>query len=213
MTSSNDIRRDVYLVDDDSMIRRSLSFYLSTVGYGSRAFVCGPDFLADLPSLTPGCVILDIRMPDMDGLQVIREMGEYRATFPVIFMTGHGDVAAAVRAMRYGAYDFLEKPYEEAALLQTLDQASAWLDQSSDARSEQMVADAAIQGLTPRESDVLSALATGAANKEIAYRLDISVRTVEMHRARMMRHLGAKSLADALRLFHTHQQARVRDAG
>ena len=201
--------RSVYVVDDDSMIRRSLSFYLSTIGYSARPFICGADFLTELPALSPGCVILDIRMPDKDGLQVINEMGHYRGSFPVIFMTGHGDVAAAVRAMRFGAYDFLEKPYEEEALLRTLEEAWASLDQNRDVRGKQIIADAAIQSLTTREYEVLSGLASGAANKEIAYRLDISVRTVEMHRARMMRHLGTRSLAEALRLFHMHQQGQA----
>lgn len=194
-------QRSVYVVDDDSMIRRSLVFYLGTVGYRARPFLNGSDFLDEAPSLAPGCVVLDIRMPEMDGIQVLQSLHGRLDELPVIVMTGHGDVATAVAAMKYGATDFIEKPYDEELLLATLERCFAHLDRSSAAARERADARAAIEQLTPREREVLDALADGLPNKTIAQRLDLSVRTVEMHRARMMERLDVNSLGDALRLF------------
>jgi two-component system response regulator FixJ len=193
-------KRHVYVVDDDSMIRRSLVFYLSTMGYDARPYVGGSDFLDDAPTLAPGCVVLDVRMPELDGLQVLQALGPRLAQFSVIVMTGHGDVATAVAAMKLGATDFIEKPYAEEPLLATLERCFAQLNEQSAALRERDEARAALARLSPREREVLDGLISGLPNKLIAQQLDLSVRTVEMHRARMMERLDVKSIGDALRL-------------
>jgi two-component system, LuxR family, response regulator FixJ len=195
-------RRVIYVVDDDHMIRQSLDFFLSTAGYHPRQFSSGIDFLGAVPKLPPGCVVLDIRMPDMDGLQVMREMADMLDRYPVIVMTGHGDIATAVTAMQLGAFDFLEKPYEEAVLIQAIEGAFDRLDRDKTALEERSRSRAAIESLTLRERDVLNGLAAGHPNKVIAEMLGLSVRTVEMHRASMMHRLGIRTLGDALRIYH-----------
>jgi two-component system response regulator FixJ len=190
----------VYIVDDDDEVRNSTGFCLSSSGYEPHLSDCGLAFLDALPTLMPGCVMLDIRMPDIDGLQVIELMGERIAQFPVIFMTGHGDVATAVRAMKLGAVDFLEKPYEEPALTAAVERAFAALDLQVVADDLHTDACRRLKTLTRREGDVLLGLASGLQNKVLAYKLGLSVRTVEMHRSNMMTRLAVKSLPEALRL-------------
>jgi two-component system response regulator FixJ len=192
--------RNVYVVDDDSMIRRSLVFYLSTLEFAVRPFAGGQDFLDAMTTLAPGCVILDIRMPELDGLQVLQAMEPQLAQFPTIVMTGHGDVATAVTAMKLGATDFIEKPYAEEPLLATLERCLVLLDEHRVETQERDEARAALDRLSPRERDVLEGLRNGLSNKAIAQRLNLSVRTVEMHRANMMDRLSVRSIGDALRL-------------
>jgi two-component system, LuxR family, response regulator FixJ len=195
--------RPVYVVDDDHMFRKSLVFYLSTQGYAVRPFSGGVEFLAEAGSLPPGCVVLDLRMPDMDGLQVLREMADLLEQLPVVFMTGHGEIATAVTAMREGAFDFLEKPCEEDRLLEAIAGAFAQLDRDKTVADERRRARKTLDSLTMREQDVLNRLARGQSNKIIAEMLSLSVRTVEMHRASMMHRLGVRTLSDALRIYHT----------
>ncbi len=194
------LTRQVYVIDDDSMVRGSTAYFLAAAGHGARMFRSGQEFLDALPELAPGCVLLDVRLPGIDGLQVLEAMHDRLAQFPVIVMTGHGDVATAVRAMKLGASDFHEKPFDEAALLKTLARLFAGLDKQVEADDHQAAAQARLALLTRRETDVLRGLAAGLPNKVLAYELGLSVRTVEMHRANMMARLGVRSLPEALRL-------------
>lgn len=194
------LTRQVYVVDDDAMVRSSTAYFLAASGHAARMWRSGQEFLDELPVLSPGCVLLDVRLPGVDGLQVLEAMHDRLAQFPVIVMTGHGDVATAVRAMKLGASDFHEKPFDEAALLDTLARLFAALDKQVEADDHQAAAQARLALLTKRELDVLRGLAAGLPNKLLAYELGLSVRTVEMHRANMMTRLGVRSLPEALRL-------------
>jgi two-component system response regulator FixJ len=193
----------IYVVDDDDAIRRSLSFMLRTSGHAVRLFASGLEFMKEAATLPPGCVLLDVRMPDMDGLEVQRELRARGITLPVVIMTGHGDVDMAVAAMKAGASDFIEKPFEKVALLACIEAAKtlSLAERGAMARAEE--ARARLNILTDRERDVLDGLVQGLPNKSIAYDLGISPRTVEIHRANLMQKLEAKSLAEALRIaFH-----------
>ena len=193
----------IYVVDDDEAIRRSLSFQLKTSGYAVRLFEGGTAFLKEAAGLEPGCVLLDVRMPDIDGLEVQRELRARGVMLPVVIMTGHGDIDMAVAAMKAGASDFIEKPFEKAALLGCVEAARrvAVAERGAGARAED--ARARLNVLTDRERDVLDGLVQGLPNKTIAFDLGISPRTVEIHRANLMQKLEVKSLAEALRIaFH-----------
>ncbi len=192
--------RNVYVVDDDDAIRRSVSFMLRTSGYSVRVYAAGTAFLREAKTVAPGCVLLDVRMPEMDGLEVQRRLTERGVDLPVVVLTGHGDVAIAVEAMKGGAIDFIEKPFEKAQLIAALDIAFARLSVRDAAHASQEDARVRIAALTPREQDVLRGLVRGHPNKTIGYDLGISPRTVEVHRANLMTKLGVHSLSDALRL-------------
>lgn len=195
-----DAKRFVHLVDDDEAIRRSASFMLRSAGFLVKTYASGTEFLGALRDLTDGCVLLDVRMPQIDGLEVQRILTMRGAMLPVVVMTGHGDVGVAVQAMKAGAVDFLEKPFEKAALIAALDEGFARLDRTARDTSRREDAKARLQVLTPREIEVLQELVRGHPNKTIAYDLDISVRTVEVHRANVMTKLGVASLSEALRI-------------
>ncbi len=192
--------RLVHLVDDDAAIRRSVSFALKTSGYRVQVYESGSEFLKAAPKLKTGCILLDIRMPGMDGLEVQEALKAKGVTLPVIIMTGHGDVSLAVRAMKAGALDFIEKPFPKAVLLAAIEQGIGSLEHSAAMREQAGEAAVKLQSLTPREREVLDGLARGLPNKSIAYDLGISPRTVEIHRANVMSKLGAKSLSEALRI-------------
>jgi len=197
---SDDQLRMVHLVDDDEAIRRSVGFMLKTSGFQVRAYESGIEFLKSASSLEPGCVLLDIRMPGMDGLEVLAALRAKGVSLPVIIMTGHGDVSLAVQAMKAGALDFIEKPFEKAILVSAIDHGVERLKRSAadvDGADEAAVK---LQALTPREREVLDGLARGLPNKTIAYDLGISPRTVEIHRANLMTKLGVRSLSEALRI-------------
>jgi two-component system response regulator FixJ len=194
------LSKHVYVVDDDSMVRSSTGYFLDSSGYAARMWDSGQAFLDDMAGLSPGCVLLDVRMPQIDGLQVIELMHDRLAQLPVIIMTGHGDIATAVHAMKLGASDFHEKPFDEATLIETLDRLFAALDKQVEADDQRADAAQRLKQLTKREVDILQGLAEGLPNKVLAYRLGLSVRTVEMHRSNMMIHLGVRSLPEALRL-------------
>ncbi|NCP11056.1 MAG: response regulator transcription factor [Sphingomonadales bacterium] len=199
--------RCIYIVDDDAAVRRSLKFLLDTERLPSRAFESGDEFLKEAGSLPPGCVLLDIRMPGRDGLEVQGIMKQRGLTFPVIVVTGHGDIGLAVRAMKAGAVDFLEKPYRREDLLAALGHACDRLDDGERAKRKAAEARLLLNALTPREREVMDGLANGHPNKTIAYDLGISPRTVEVHRANLMEKLGAHSLSDALRIAFAAEQA------
>ena len=192
--------RTVYVVDDDRDVRRSISFMLGASGFQSRPFGSGADLLDSLAELQPGCVLLDIRMPEMDGFQVMSALSERQIEWPAIVMTGHGEVPVAVRAMKLGAVDFLEKPFEEGVLVGSLDRAFQLLKDRGEKAGRKREAQERVGVLTAREHEVLRGLMAGMPNKLLARRLDISLRTIEMHRANMMDRLAVGSLAEALTL-------------
>jgi two-component system response regulator FixJ len=192
--------RLIHVVDDDDSVRRSVSFMLKTSGHLVRSYSSGTELLKEARKLEPGCILLDIRMPGMDGLEVQQELQSLGVNLPVIIMTGHGDVPLSVRAMKAGAIDFIEKPFEKAVLLSAVEDAFSSIARSDSGRERARNAAVRLQVLTPRERDVLDGLSKGLPNKTIAYDLGISPRTVEIHRANLMSKLEVRSLSEALRL-------------
>jgi two-component system response regulator FixJ len=189
----------VHVVDDDAGVRRSLERLLDAAGFRTILYESPLAFLQVAPGLASGCVLLDIRMPGMDGLELQARLLALGISLPVIVMTGQGDVQSAVRAMKAGAVDFIEKPYDDEVLLNAIGGALARAGAPN--RDRQTVEAARrIAALSPREREVLDALLAGRPNKVIAFDLGISVRTVEVHRARMMDRLGTRQLAEAIRL-------------
>ncbi len=195
-----DILRTVHIVDDDEAIRQSVGFLLRKAGYAVETYPAGTQFLKSVTRETRGCVLLDVRMPDLDGLEVQARLAQSGIALPVIMLTGHGDVTLAVRAIKAGAIEFLEKPFERSALLAAIETALAHAARSD--RNHLAAADALIRiaALTHRERDVLDGMVLGRPNKLIAYHLDIATRTVEVHRANLMEKLAARSLSDVLRI-------------
>jgi two-component system response regulator FixJ len=193
-------RKLVHIVDDEEAIRRSASFMLKTSGYAVETWASGVAFLKEIRHVSEGCILLDVRMPEMDGLEVQQALLERGVTLPVIVLTGHADVSIAVRAMKAGAVDFLEKPFEKAVLLASIEAAFARMAAAGGAAARAAEAEVVLAILTPREREVLEGLAQGLPNKTIAYDLGISPRTVEVHRANLMAKLDVRSLSDALRL-------------
>lgn len=192
--------RTVHLVDDDESIRRSVSFMLRTSGYLVKTFASGVEFLAEMKAIAPGCILLDVQMPEVNGLEVQKRLREQGILFPVIVMTAHGDVAVSVQAMKAGAVDFIEKPFEKAVLLGAIEDGFARLEQTDRRHARAEEARIRLDVLTPRELDVMKGLVRGHPNKTIGYDLDISPRTVEIHRANLMTKLGVASLSEALRI-------------
>ena len=190
----------VYLVDDDDSVRRSVGFMLKTSGLKVESFTSGVEFLKEARKLEPGAILLDIRMPGMDGLEVQAALNERGVTFPVIVMTGHGDVEVAVRAMKGGAVDFIEKPFDKAVVLEALDEAFERIGRGGKQSGRREEAQLKLNGLTPRERDVLEGLVIGYPNKTIGYDLGISARTVEIHRANLMKKLEVNNISDLLRI-------------
>jgi two-component system response regulator FixJ len=194
------VEKLVHIVDDDDSVRRSAAFMLKHAGYRVESHVSGVAFLKEAKSAERGCVLLDVRMPEMDGLQVQQEMAAHGIDMPVVILTGHGDIALAVKAMRDGAVNFIEKPYEKEELLRAIEEAYARLDRSHDRDMKAGEAKIRLASLTGRERDVLNGLVAGYPNKTIAYDLGISPRTVEIYRANMMEKLRVRSLSEALRI-------------
>ena len=193
-------KRRVYLVDDDEAVRDSLSLLLEAKGYDARGFASAVEFLAAAPSLPIGCLVADIRMPEMDGLELQQRLIERNLEFPLVMITGHGDVPLAVRAMKAGAIDFIQKPFASEAILSSLGVACQRLTGSDPADPMKAAATSKLALLSPRERQVLEGLLAGLPNKSIAYDLAISPRTVEVHRARVMDKMGARSLSELVRL-------------
>lgn len=190
----------VYIVDDDMLVGSAISIWLSSSGYNPITFESADLFLAALPTLPPGCVLLDLQMPGIDGLGVLERARASLKSHPVIMLTGHGYVDLAVSAMKLGATDFIEKPCHLPLLLKALKLAFETLEGQPLPEAVQDDVVSAVRTLSPRETDVLHGLMDGLSNKELARRLDLSPRTIEMHRANMMKRLGARSLSDALRI-------------
>jgi two-component system response regulator FixJ len=190
----------VHLIDDDEAVRQSVAFLLTTSGFAVRVYESATAFLDALPSLQPGCVVTDVRMPGMDGLALQRELANRGVGFPVIVITGHADVPLAVEAMKSGAVDFIEKPFNDNSLLSAIRVAIAQHGRNARRDDEIAAIKAKLGSLSPREREVLDGLVAGLPNKTIAYDLKISARTVEVHRANLMTRMGAHSVADLVRM-------------
>jgi two-component system, LuxR family, response regulator FixJ len=197
----------VHIVDDDDAVRRSVAFMLKHANYRVENHVSGVAFLKAAKNAERGAVLLDIRMPEIDGLQVQQAMIERGIDMPVVILTGHGDIGTAVQAMRAGAVNFIEKPYEKADLLDALDEAFARLERGREREMHATEAQVRLASLTGRERDVLNGLVQGYPNKTIAYDLGISPRTVEIYRANMMEKLRVRSLSEALRIAFVAEDA------
>ncbi|WP_084421340.1 response regulator transcription factor [Henriciella litoralis] len=193
----------IHLVDDDEAVRHSASFMLRLAGYRVQTHKDGVSFLDDVEKLEEGCILLDVQMPKMSGLAVQKELNARGIGMPVVVLTGHGDVSVAVQAMKAGAVNFVEKPYEKQVLLKALEEAFAQLESQSRGAMHKADAEKRLAHLTPRETDVLEGLVEGLTNKAIANSLNISPRTVEIHRANMMEKLAVDSLSSALRIAFT----------
>ena len=192
----------VYVVDDDLSVQRVLERTLTSAGWRVRMYESGPAFLDAFDPDRPGCLILDLRMPRMNGLTVQEKLMAMGSTLPIIFLTAFGDVPTAVQAMQAGAVDFLEKPFSNQQLLRLVEQA---LEQDARLRAQRQrraEREARLAHLTPREREVLDLIVAGDTNKEIAAQLGIGLRTVEMHRQQVMRKLGARSAVDLMHLLY-----------
>lgn len=197
------VRHPVYVVHADAALRGSLRLLLSHAGHRPVAFAQGAAFLSEAAQLEAGCVLLDLHMDGLDGLAVQRRLRARGIIFPIIFVTGHGDVPTAVAAMKQGAIDFLAAPFAQDALLRAIDRAMARLDDEARLHALRDEAIVQLNALTPREREVFRELARGLPNKSIAHDLGISPRTVEIHRANLMQKLNVRSFPEALRLAFT----------
>ena len=193
-------RRKVYVIDDAEAMRDSLNFLLSSANFNVTLYQSAQNFIDSVSSLDFGCVVSDVRMPGLDGIELLKRLKAVRCMFPVIIMTGHGDVALAVEAMKLGAVDFLEKPFEDDRLIGMIE--TAIKQAEPDARSEAAALDIAsrIATLSPRERQVMDGLIAGLSNKLIARDYDISPRTIEVYRANVMTKMQAASLSELVRL-------------
>jgi FixJ family two-component response regulator len=190
----------VHIVDDDNGVRTSIRVLMKSVGLPAIAYSSAQEFLAGYNPVMAGCVVLDIRMPGMSGMELQEALNERGAVIPVIFVTGHGDVPMAVEAMRHGAFDFLQKPFRDQDLIDRVQQALARDAETREELKQHSRIRARIATLTPREKEVLDLLTVGKANKMMAQDLGLSQRTVEIHRAHVMEKMGAKSVAQLVRM-------------
>jgi len=196
----------VFLVDDDEAVRDSLALLMKSVALTSRSFASAGDFLAAYDPDSPGCLILDIRMPGMSGMELQQKLIDMRAKLPIIFITGHGDIPMAVEAMQRGAVDFIPKPFRDDELLDRINKALETDRKNRDSLVEREVIEERIEKLTPREKQVLELVVQGKANKVIAGDLEVSQRTVEIHRARVMEKMQVRSVAQLVRMVLQIQQ-------
>ncbi len=193
----------IYIIDDDEAVRQSLEFLLTTAGMKAKSFDSGQAFLDVLPDVEFGCIITDVRMPEITGIDLLKRVKQVNPDLPVIVITGHGDIALAVEAMKIGAIDFLEKPFDDDNLLDAVRSA---LDREADAvqrKAELSEIQEKLAALSNRERQVLEGLVAGNPNKTIAFDLGISPRTVEIYRANLMTKMGANSLSDLVRMAMT----------
>lgn len=191
----------VYIIDDEAMVRRFLKKALDHAGLHAQAFETGAQFVEALNELEPGVVLLDIRMPNMDGLQVLEAMGARTRIHAVLILSSHGDVSTAVKAIHAGALDFIEKPFSVAPLVERVRDLHRRIEAWQSDRERLAASQSRISNLSDREKEVGKGLAEGLSNKEMARMMDISPRTVEAHRAKLMKKLGVSSVADVVRLF------------
>ena len=190
----------VYIVDDDQAVRRAMELLMQSVGLSHEIFHSADEFLAGHSNDRAGCLVLDIRMPGLGGLELQEKLNEMGSTLPIIFITGHGDVPMAVEAMQKGAVDFIQKPFRDQELLDQIGEALKTDEERRSERARKAVVSERLDKLTRREKEVMDLVVTGKPNKVIAYELGVSQRTVEIHRARVMEKMQAKSLADLVRM-------------
>src|SRR6201998_2016852 len=190
----------VFVVDDDAAVRQGLRFMLRAAGYSVEAFPTARSFLEDYDPRRGGCLLLDVQMPQMSGLDLQQQLNLRGWRIPVIFITGHGTVPLAIAAMEAGAFDFIEKPLREDAMLESIERALHWNDRAYEERLERATLQVRATLLTAREREVFELVAAGEPNKAIARQLDISFRTVELHRAHIIEKLQARSLSDLIRM-------------
>lgn len=189
----------VHVIDDDDGLREALAFLLDVNGIEARFYASANAFLDALP-VADGCVLTDVRMPGLTGLELVRELRTRGATFPVIVMTGHGDIPLAVEAMKAGVLDFIEKPFEDEHLIGSLRNALSALQTTEASDAGRRAAEQRLSELSPRERDVLAGVVEGKLNKQIAFELEISPRTVEIYRANLMSKTGARNVAELMRI-------------
>jgi two-component system response regulator FixJ len=190
----------IHIIDDDEAMRDSLDYLLDAAAMTARTYASADESLVHIDTLDAGCIVTDVRMPGMSGLELVRVLAERGAAHPVIVITAHGDVSMAVEAMRAGAVDFLEKPFEHEALLGSIRRALSQEPRSDQSQAEKARLRAILETLSPREQDVLNGVVDGKMNKVIAFELGISPRTVEVYRANMMSKTGARSLSELVRM-------------
>jgi two-component system, LuxR family, response regulator FixJ len=203
---------DVHVIDDDDAVRESIDFLLCSAGLSVRTYDSATSFLDAAPKIAAGCIITDVRMPGLSGLDLLRRLGEMQIGLPVIVITGHGDVPLAVEAMKCGAVDFLEKPFDDDVLLASVRAALNRSEESAAVEAERAEIRARIAALTQRERDVLEGLVAGHPNKIIAFKLEISPRTVEIYRANLMTKMKAGSLSELVRMSLVAGPAKSSDA-
>ena len=191
--------KTVFVVDDDAAVRQGLRFMLRAAGCGVEAFPSAAAFLEEYNPRRGGCLLLDVRMPQMTGIE-LQQLNVRGWRIPVIFITGHGTISLAIAAMKAGAFDFIEKPLREDALLESIERALHWNDRAYEERLERATLEVRVALLTPREREVFELVAAGEPNKIIARHLGISFRTVELHRARITEKLRARRLSDLIRM-------------
>ncbi|MGB5184364.1 MAG: response regulator FixJ [Xanthobacteraceae bacterium] len=194
------VQRVVHVIDDDEGLRESLAFLLRSAKLEVRSFDSAKAFLDVLPDTALGCVITDVRMPEMSGIELLRRLKELKIGVPVIVITGHGDIALAVEAMKIGAADFFEKPFDDDLLVASVRAALQQQKDQTKRGAERAEIEHRMATLSPREKDVLTGLIEGRANKQIAFDLGISPRTVEIYRANLMNKMQANSLSDLVRM-------------
>jgi two-component system, LuxR family, response regulator FixJ len=203
MGSQSKVSPTVFIVDDDAAIRFAMQALMESVGLRHEIFASADEFLEKVTAQPPGCLVLDIRMPGLGGLELQQELINRNNTLPIIFITGHGDVPMAVEAMQKGAVDFIQKPFRDQELLDRIREALA-TDQRRRAKRERVdQVRARLAKLTKREREVFDLVVTGKPNKIIAFELDVSQRTIEIHRARVMEKMEAGSLADLVKMHMT----------
>jgi two-component system, LuxR family, response regulator FixJ len=192
--------KNVYIVDDDEASRDSIATLLSIAGFRTKSFASGNQFLREVASLAPGCLVSDVRMPDLDGITLLQKLKTLKLSIRVVLITGHGDIKTAVRAIKSGAADFVEKPYDDETILTAVRKAQEELDRDDEGDELAKIAAGRLSSLSSRESEVLERLVAGLSNKAIAHDLAISPRTVEFHRTRVMTKMKAGSLSQLVRL-------------
>ena len=201
----------VYVIDDDASVRKSLERLIRSVGFDVETFPSAQDFLSYNPPDHPGCLVLDVKMPGITGLELQEKLTAVHRPIPIIFITGFGNVPASVRAMKAGAVDFLEKPFEDETLVEAICRAIDHDVQYRQRSNELMAIKKCSDSLTKREREVFALVVTGMLNKQIAFQLGITEKTIKVHRARIMQKMGVQSLADLVRLAERLKQSPSSD--
>ncbi|MGN6465404.1 MAG: response regulator FixJ [Rhizobiaceae bacterium] len=190
----------VHVVDDEEAVRKSLAFLLATAGFAVRVHESATSFLAAAPAAGKACLVTDLKMPDLSGVELLQKLNGMGVTMPTVVITGHGDVPMAVAAMKAGAVDFIEKPFEDEVLIEAIKRAASRLDDAAEITHDVQALRPRLAALSERERQVLSLIVAGLPNKTIAYDLGISARTVEVHRANIMSKMQAHNLPELVRM-------------